>query len=197
VQRLVSSSEAAKILNISLQGIHYRIKTGKLKAKKKDGKTFVYIDDTLKPTDGTTKENIKNIEDILVVKDEQILFLKKSLKWMKKQYISEIKRLEHNQNKMMKVFQSEIDLLQSAFNEMKKVYQLKDKSDTHHKIEEKLDFGMMDIKDFFLLMKENNKSDAQIKAIILDRVKKGDRRFIFKKETKEVIIYKSDFIDLI
>jgi len=190
MQRLVTSSEAAHVLGLSLQGIHYRIKTGKLKSEKKDGKTFVYIEDNLKPIN-EIEQKTKNIDDIIVVKDEQILFLKQSLKWMKKQYKSEINRLEKNQDKMMNVFQSEINLLQSAFNEMRDIYKIESKDN------DKLEFGMMDIKDFFIFMKQNNKSDIEIKSIILDRVKQGDKRFIFNKDTKEVIIYKSNFMDLI
>ena len=45
-------------------------------------------------------------------------------------------------------------------------------------------------------MREHNKTDSQIKAIILEKVKNGDKRFIYKKDTKEVMIYKSDFLDL-
>ena len=192
MEKLVSSSEAAQILGLSLQGIHYRIKKGKLNSIKKDGKIFVYIDNNLSEPKQTFK-NQHNIDNILLVKDEQILFLKKSLKWMKNQYKDEISRLEQNQDKMMQVFQSEITLLQSAFNEMRSIYKLE------HEVVKKddLDFKLIDIKDFFILMKKNNKCDSEIKAMILDRVKQGDKRFIFKKETKEVIIYKSDFLDLI
>ncbi len=186
MERLVSSSEAGHILGLSLQGIHYRIKTGKLKAEKKDGKTFVYVD--------KIKKTEQNVNSIIILKDEQILFLQKSLKWTKKQYKSEIDRLEKNQDKMMQVFQSEINLLQSAFNEMRDIYKVEDKSGNE---KDKLDFSMMDIKDFFILMKQSNKSDTQIKSIILDRIKQGDNRFIFNRQTKEVMIYKSDFIDLI
>ena len=188
MEKLVSSGEAAQILGISLQGVHYRIKQGQLKSEKKDGKVFVYVNEKKE-----TKKSDTNLDDILVVKDEQILFLKKSLKWMKKQYQSEIDRLEKNQDKMMEVFQSEISLLQSAFNEMKNIYQVEHKE----KKDEKIEFSMMDIKDFFIFMKQNNKSDTEIKSIILERVRQGDKRFIFNKETKEVIIYKSDFMDLI
>ncbi len=193
MERLVSSNEAAQILGLSLQGVHYRIKQGKLKSKKKEGKVFVYIEESTIKTK-TASENVNNIDNLLIVKDEQILFLKKSLKWMKNQYKSEISRLEQNQDKIIEVFQSEINLLQSAFNEMRNIYKIEN---TDNKDENFIEFGMMDIKDFFILMKENNKSDIEIKAIILDRVKQGDRRFIFNKKTKEVIIYKSDFIDLI
>ncbi len=204
MERLVSSSEAAQILGLSLQGIHYRIKQGKLKSKKTDGRIFVYLDETVIKT----KQKIINensIDNLLVVKDEQILFLQKSLKWMKKQYKSEIDRLEKNQDKIVEVFQSEINLLQSAFNEMKNIYQLE-----HNEVnkqqnlkskmkfsEKKIEFGMMDIKDFFIFMRKSNKSDSQIKSIILERVKQGDNRFIFNRKTKEVMIYKSDFVDLI
>ena len=193
MEKLVSSSEAAQILGLSLQGIHYRIKKGKLNSIKKDGKIFVYIDSNLSEPKQIFRNN-DNIDNILVVKDEQILFLKKSLKWMKNQYKDEISRLEVNQDKMMQVFQSEITLLQSAFNEMRNIYKLEHKTVNKN---DNLDFELMDIKDFFIFMKKNNKCDSEIKAMILDRVKQGDKRFIFKKETKEVIIYKSDFLDLI
>ena len=41
MERLVTTSEAAQILGLSLQGVHYRIKKEQLKSIKKDGKTFV------------------------------------------------------------------------------------------------------------------------------------------------------------
>ena len=103
--------------------------------------------------------------------------------------------VEKNQNKIIEVFKSEINLLQSAFNEMKNVYKIGNKNPT--KSTQKVDFNLMDIKDFFIFMKQNNKSDLEIKSIILDRIKQGDNRFIYNKQTKEVMIYKSDFIDLI
>ncbi len=200
MQRLVSSSEAAQILGLSLQGIHYRIKKGKLKSEKKDGKTFVYLDEVVSQTK-PAKKNEESIDNLIIVKDEQILFLKKTLKWMRNQYKDEIRRLEQNQDKIVKVFQSEIKLLQSAFNEMRNIYKIEHKNDyktqRNKEKKNKIKFGMMDIKDFFVYMKQNNKSDIEIKSIILDRVKQGDKRFIFNKKTKEVIIYKSDFIDLI
>jgi len=198
MERLVSSSVAAQILGLSLQGVHYRIKQGKLKSKKSDGKTYVYIDDDINTKQKFTNE--ENLDNLLIVKDEQILFLKKSLKWMKNQYKDEINRLEKNQNKIIEVFQREIKLLQSAFNEMRNIYQLeykKDNDKNQNDNKSEIDFTMMDIKDFFIFMKQSNKSDAQIKSIILERIKQGDNRFIFNRKTKEVMIYKSDFIDLI
>ena len=156
MENLVSSSEAAKILGISVQGIHYRIKQGKLKSEKKDGKILVYMDDIKKSS-----------------KDEQILLLKKSLKLMENQFKDDINRLEN-----------EINLLQLAFNEMQNT-----------KKEITLDY--MSIKDFYTLMKQSKKSNAEIKSIILECVKQGDSRFNFNRETKEVTIYKSDFVDLI
>jgi len=185
MEKLVSSSEASKILGISVQGVHYRIKQGKLKSQKKNGKIFVYLDNI---NDKDIKEIDTNIDKMLSLKDEQISFLKQSLQWTKKQYKNEIKRLEKNQDKIIEVFKGEINLLQSAFNEMRNIYQIEDKN---------TDFNLMDIKDFFIFMKQNNKTDLEIKSIILDRIKQGDNRFIFNRQTKEVIIYKSDFIDLI
>ncbi|MDC0932393.1 DNA-binding protein [Arcobacteraceae bacterium] len=210
MKKLVSSSEAAQLLGLSLQGIHYRIKKGQLESIKRDGKIFVYVD--------TTQTNTKQIsspltsqtndykyleEKIISSKDEQIHLLKKTIKFMKKQYTSEIHRLDKNQTQVLKVFQSEVDLLKSAFNEMRNIYKLDHQETTQiNKSNESVSdtsVGMefMDIKEFFVFMKNHNKSDAQIKSIILDKVKQSDKRFIYNKKSKEILIYKSDFLDLI
>lgn len=196
LEKLVSSSEAAKILGLSLQGVHYRIRQGKLKSKKTDGKIFVYLDNTIIKNKQTSK-NTDNTDTVIAIKNEQIIFLKKSLKWVKNQYKSEIQRLEKNQDKMTEVFQSEISLLQVAFNEMRNIYKLDHKQNKQEDTKDNIAFNMMDIKDFFIYMKQNHKSDMEIKSMILERIKQGDKRFIFNKQTKEVMIYKSDFIDLI
>lgn len=229
MKKLVSSSDAAKLLGISLQGIHYRIKKGQLESLKKDGKTYVYIDEAqikqgeqnpvitkLNNTQSSSnnQSNININELALKSKDEQILTLKKTIKFMKRQYTSEIHRLDKNQKKILDVFQSEVDLLKSAFHEMKNIYQLDHKREEEkQKLKETLvvqqqqnspqakddttSMPFMDLKDFFVLMRGYNKSDNQIKAIILDKVKSGDKRFIYKKDSKEVLIFKSDFLDLI
>jgi hypothetical protein len=210
LKKLVSSSEAAQLLGLSLQGIHYRIKKGQLESIKQDGKIFVYVD--------TTQTNTKNIvspliaqtndykyleEKIISSKDEQIHLLKKTIKFMKKQYTSEIHRLDKNQTQVLKVFQSEVDLLKSAFNEMRNIYKLdhQETAQINTNIEstkvDSVEMEFMDIKDFFVFMKNHNKSDAQIKSIILDKVKQSDKRFIYNKKSKEILIYKSDFLDLI
>jgi len=211
LKKLVSSNEAAQILGLSLQGIHYRIKKGQLESIKKDGKIFVYVDNTqIKTPSSSTTQKIQSINDykhledkILKSKDEQIHLLKKTIKFMKKQYKSEIDRLDKNQTQVLKVFQSEVDLLKSAFNEMRSIYKtdhLEHKNNQKNKIENttpNMQMEFMDIKDFFIFMKEYNKTDAQIKAIILDKVKNGDKRFIYNKKSKEILIYKSDFLDII
>jgi len=191
MKKLVSTSEASKILGISVQGVHYRIKKNQLESIKEDGKTFVYIDNKTLPNH--TKSIVQdNSSDIIKVKDEQILLLEKTIKWMKKQYKQEIKRLDKNQNKIIEVFKSEITLLQQAYHEMQNIYKIDNKPT---KSEET--FDILNIKEFFILMKEHNKTDTQIKSIILDRIKNEDKRFIYNKKTKELLIYKSDFIDLI
>ena len=43
MERLVTTGEAAQLLGLSLQGVHYRIKSGQLKSLKQGGKTFVYV----------------------------------------------------------------------------------------------------------------------------------------------------------
>jgi len=211
LKKLVSSNEAAQLLGLSLQGIHYRIKKGQLESIKKDGKIFVYIDNSINKTppskthsSTTHQSDYKLLEEkIINSKDDQINLLKKTIKFMKKQYKSEINRLDKNQTQVLQVFQSEVDLLKSAFNEMRNIYKvdhLEHKESVNHNVEEpissiKMEF--MELKDFFVFMKSHNKTDAQIKAIILDKVKNGDKRFIYNKKSKEILIYKSDFLDLV
>ncbi len=209
MKKLVSSSEAAYLLGLSLQGVHYRIKKGQLESVKKEGKTFVYVDSSLlnKPAEQqispSQSQAQSNPGDIIKVKDEQIRFLKKSIKFLRRQHISEIQRLEQNQDKILNVFQSEVDLLKSAFNEMKNIYALEHKKaedlepvkQEYPAAESHVEF--MDIKEFFLFMKEHRKTDSQIKKMILERVRAGDKRFIYDRKNKEVIIYKSDFFDLL
>jgi hypothetical protein len=207
LERLVTTSEAAQILGLSLQGVHYRIKKEQLKSIKKDGKTFVYVDDaqkdieqeatTVKVKEQTIKQNyVDNSQAIIDVKNEQIELLKKSMKWMKKQYISEIFRLEKNQKKIIEVFNSEIKLLQSAFNEMRSIYKPQIQQEIKNKTEkESKDFIM--VKDFFILMKRYNKTEQEIKLMIFNGIKTGDRRFVYNKIEKKLLILNSDFIDLI
>jgi hypothetical protein len=212
LKKLVSSTEAAQILGISLQGIHYRIKKGQLQSKKQDGKTFVYVDSSqVKSKDTTTAPNdqLESLNKLAMKsKDEQIELLKKTIKFVKKQHNNEIERLEKSQDKILNVFQSEVDLLKSAFHEMKNIYQIEHIVKKEEKQETKTteqptsspdisEVKFMDIKEFFILMKSYNKSDIEIKNIILDRVKSSDKRFIYKRETKEVLIFKSDFLDLL
>ncbi len=203
MERLVSTAEAAQILNLSVQGIHYRIKQGQLKSLKENGKVFVYLNETtIKNNQQTIKTNTQTIEQhinqndaLIEVKDEQIELLKETIKWIKKKYESEIKRLEKNQKKIVQVFQSEVNLLQSAFNEMRSVYALEHKNAT--KANHMSGFETMSINDFFLLMKKHGKNDVEIKKIIFLAVQKKDKRFYYDKDLKEIIIYKSDFLDLI
>jgi len=213
LKKLVSSNEAASILGLSLQGIHYRIKKGQLESIKKDGKIFVYIDGNISKSQQNTAlakditpNNYKELEDkILHSKDEQIHLLKKTIKFMKKQYTSEIERLDKNQSQVLEVFQSEVDLLKSAFNEMRNIYKI-DHQEQKDKVQKQVvqevisdteEMKFLDLKGFFLLMRKHNKTDTQIKKIILEKVKQGDKRFIYNKNTNEMIIYKSDFLDII
>ena len=201
MERLVTTSQAAEILGLSLQGIHYRIKKNQLKSIKKDGKIFVYVDDSKKVYQQEQKvepikqeSNFNNYEAVIEVKNEQIELLKKSMKWMKKQYISEIFIIEKNQKRIIEEFNSEIKLLQSAFNEMRSIY----KPQIEQKIsEQKQNSGFIALKDFFILMKRENKSDKEIKHIIFEAIKNGDRRFIYNKIEKKLLILDSNFEDLI
>jgi len=208
LERLVTTSQAAEILGLSLQGIHYRIKKNRLKSIKKSGRIFVYITDEMEKEstdhevnkETTIKNNTDNNEKISIidVKNEQILLLRKSLKWMKKQYNSEINRLEKNQENVMDVLKSEIKLLQSAFNEMRSIYkpqieELKQNSNS----KKNNDVEFISLKDFSILMKKNHKSQNDIKLIILTAIKNNDRRFIYNKKDKKLLILKSDFKDLL
>ena len=258
MRRLVSSSEAAEILGLSLQGVHYRIKKGQLKSMKKDGKTYVYVEkeqvdefhnkehqapqQVEQPSNTQTATSTQSVQQagqveipesqkklyelVYKAKEDQITDLKENLEAVKEQYKTEIYRLDKNQKQILDVFQSEVDLLKSAFHEMKNVYQLEHNErmeDKKHQyaqekkedtpvepepIEEEVqlqsadnhpevEIPFMDLKEFYAYMKGFNKTDAQIKYIILDRVKAGDKRFIYKKGTKEVIIFRSDFADLV
>ena len=218
MERLVTTSQAAQILGLSLQGIHYRIKKNQLKSIKEGGRLFVYISSEMEKnskaklenktinavnpntanqnSDTTVKVNTnEEITSILKVKNEQITLLKKSMKWMKRQYMSEIKRLEKNQENIMGVLNSEIKLLQSAFNEMRSIYkpeieELK-KSNTTNEQE------FISLKDFSILLKRNHKSQNDIKLIILTAIKNNDRRFVYNKLEKKLLILNSDFKDLL
>ena len=204
MERLVTTSEAAQILGLSLQGIHYRIKKEQLKSIKKDGKTFVYVDNEQKHDETPTKTKAEpirqtihdNSQAIIDVKNEQIELLQKSMKWMKKQCISEIFRLEKNQKRIIEVFNSEIKLLQSAFNEMRSIYKPQIQQEIKNKTEkESKDFIM--VKDFFILMKRYNKTEQEIRFIIFNAIKNADKRFIYNKVEKKLLILNSDFLDLI
>ena len=206
MERLVTTSEAAQILGLSLQGIHYRIKKEQLKSIKKDGKTFVYINEETKvetpqtktKTESPTSKQAKfdSIQAVIDVKNEQIDLLKKSMKWMKKQYISEIFRLEKNQKRIIEVFNSEIKLLQSAFNEMRSVYKPQIQQEIKTKTEKQSNDFIL-VKDFFILMKRYNKTEQEIRLIIFNAIKNADNRFIYNKSEKKLLILNSDFIDLI
>ena len=105
LERLVTTAQAAEILGISLQGVHYRIKNNQLKSIKQSGKTYVYISEDNKPKETpivveevvSKKENNISYEKVIESKEEQIQLLKKSIKWMRNQYKDEIERLEKNQ----------------------------------------------------------------------------------------------------
>jgi len=226
LERLVTTSQAAQILGLSLQGVHYRIKKNQLKSIKKSGKTFVYISEEMERNAASTNNKVKvepvtlntsnsssnttsdeNMQSILDVKNEQIVLLKDSMKWMKKQYKSEINRLEKNQKRIVKVFNSEIKLLQSAFNEMRGIYKNQPQiqqvvtpssAQTSEQMinEEAKDTQFITLKDFFVLMKRYNKTEKEIKMLIFKAISDSDERFIYNKKEKKLLIIKSDFSDL-
>lgn len=79
MERLVTTSQAAQILGLSLQGVHYRIKNNQLKSIKKSGKTYVYISEHVQDKSNIDEKPVEIIEirEIIKVKDEQISLLKK------------------------------------------------------------------------------------------------------------------------
>lgn len=201
MERLVTTSEAAQLLGLSLQGVHYRIKSGQLKSLKQGGKTFVYVTEFFQENNKEASKSEPNasmdnhinerIETIVKSKDEQISLLKQSMGFIKEQYQNEIRRLEKNQKRIIKVFNSEIKLLQSAFNEMRSIYkpQLTSSGDSS--------LRFIPMNEFFLFLKQNNKSDDEIKMVILSCIKRKDPRFIYNKKTKKVLIVNTDYSDLI
>ncbi|MGM0519473.1 MAG: DNA-binding protein [Campylobacterota bacterium] len=221
MERLVTTSQAATILGLSVQGIHYRIKKNQLKSIKKSGKTFVYITQQMereasskanqskdKSSNSSFINDEKSTQAILDIKDEQIVLLKDSMKWMKKQYKSEINRLEKNQKRIIKVFNSEIKLLQSAFNEMRAIYKkqplINQEKDVKEEQEGKpnkkktsVDADFLTLKEFSVKMKRYNKTQNEIKMIIFEAIKNGDERFIYNKKDKTILILNCDFEDLV
>ena len=118
---------------------------------------------------------------------------------MRRQYVSEISRLDKNQKRIIDVFNSEIKLLQSAFNEMRSIYKpqiLKQEKEENQETK-KEDTKFISLKDFFVLMKRNNKAEQEVKYIIFRAIKKGDKRFIYNKVEKKLLILDSNFEDLI
>lgn len=199
MERLVTTAQAAQILGLSLQGVHYRIKKNQLKSIKKAGKTFVYISDQVEDKSEVQVElkevQVDMVNELVKAKDEQIITLKKSIKWMRKQYVSEIGRLENNQKRIIKVFNREIELLQSAFNEMRSIYKPQIINKVDEIIEEKQKF--ISLQDFTLYLKKHNKNERDIKIIIFKSIQKKDRRFIYNKRDKKLLILNEDFSDLI
>ncbi len=199
MERLVTTSQAAQILGLSLQGVHYRIKNNQLKSIKKAGKTYVYISEYIQDKSNSDEKPVEIIEirEIIKVKDEQISLLKKNIKWMKYQYTSEIKRLEKNQKRIIEVFNREIQLLQSAFNEMRSIYKPQIQMNSEEITEPKKQPKYLTLLEFTKLMKKYEKSDSYIKSIIINGIKNQDSRFYYNKQTKKILIKNSDFKDFL
>ncbi|QOG12272.1 helix-turn-helix domain-containing protein [Arcobacter sp. FWKO B] len=198
MERLVTTSEAAKILNLSLQGVHYRIKSNQLNSIKKNGKVFVYVDESdINKLNSNNLHNENEINSLLILKDEQIELLKTVIKWHKKQYKKELIRLQKSHNELKDVFQSEIKLLQDAFAEMKKIYQQHISYHSKNQIPINKDDELISLKDFILLVKKYSDNNLDIKKTIIDKIKQKDDRFVYDKEKKEIFVHKSYFLDLV
>ena len=200
MERLVTTNEAAKLLNLSVQGIHYRIKKGQLRSIKRDNRVYVYVKEEQRSSkliqeqmNQTSKSDHNDHKEILALKNEQLEDLRKAMKWMKKQYKSEIHRLEKSQQQIIQVFNREIELLQQAFNEMRSIYKIEHQTSVNSE-DQTIEF--MSIAEFFVLMKKYYKYENEIKNLILKRIKMNDKRFIYDNITKQLHIIKSDFSDL-
>jgi hypothetical protein len=194
VLTLLSTNDAAQKLGISVQGVHYRIKTNKLKSIVKDGKTFVYIDLEEKSQESATEQQ-QNNQEIIKVKDEQISFLKRAIRWMGFQHKTEIKRLEQNHNKLIEVFKSEVELLQKAYNEMQNLYKMQNIISYRHHKKEKPETIQVD--EFFTIMRKRNKTNFEIKRMILNQIDLGDERFSYDLKKKKITIKNDKFEDLL
>ncbi len=210
---LLSTNEAAQKLGISIQGVHYRIKTNKLKSIQKDGKTFVYVDVEEEKVDNS-KTNDNHQLEIIKVKDEQIGFLKKAIRWMTFQHKNELQRMEQTHNKIIDVFKSEVELLQKAYNEMQTLYKTQQSVEYQkEKNEKQQDFsttfsninqpfekktkGTMTTEEFLLFLRNKGKSNNQIKQILYDAIKSGDHRFKYNPTLKTISIVYDSFQDLV
>ncbi len=191
---LLSTNDAAQKLGISVQGVHYRIKTNKLKSIVKDGKTFVYIDLEEKSQESATEQQ-QNNQEIIKVKDEQISFLKRAIRWMGFQHKTEMKRLEQNHNKLIEVFKSEVELLQKAYNEMQNLYKMQNIISYRHHKKEKPETIQVD--EFFTIMRKRNKTNFEIKRMILNQIDLGDERFSYDLKKKKITIKNDKFEDLL
>jgi len=199
---LLSTNEAALKLGLSVQGVHYRIKTNKLKSIVKDGKTFVYVDIEEEKTE-TQQSFIDNTNEIIRGKDEQIGFLKQAIRWMTFQHKKELIRMEKTHNKIIEIFKSEVVLLQRAYNEMQTLYKTNNtlhyqyqQTTTQSQKEYKGD-DTVPIKEFLIFLRSKGKSNNQIKQILYNVIKSADSRFIYNPFTKEIIILKDNFQDLL
>ena len=207
MERLVTTAQAAQILGLSLQGVHYRIKKNQLKSIKKSGKTYVYVNehDNFRQEENLEPKEVakSSYDELISAKNEQIEILKKSIKWMRSQYSSEIHRLEKNQKRIISVFNREIELLQSAFNEMRSIYkqpqiQTLQKEEIHEvNTDEEIKEKFISLQEFTLYLKKHNKDEKDIKLIILKAIQQRDSRFIYNRKDKKLLILNKDFSDLI
>lgn len=218
---LLSTNEASQKLGISVQGIHYRIKTNKLKSIQKDGKTFVYVDIEEEKSE-ENQSSVDQTKEIIKSKDEQIGFLKKAIRFMTFQHKTELERMEKTHNKIIDVFKSEVELLQKAYNEMQTLYktqqstqtisyqpikneessslskdQLSDLAKVNTYYNTNKNTETMPIEEFLQFLRDQGKSNTQIKHILYDAIKSGDKRFIYNPNFKKITVYRDNFLDLL
>ncbi len=90
----------------------------------------------------------------------------------------------------------QIEILKKSIKWMKNQHFMEIKRlEKNQKNEKKNEF--ITLQDFFIILKRASKSDLEIKNSILNCVKNGDKRFIYNKNSKKLLILNDSFEDLI
>jgi hypothetical protein len=175
MQNFVTSAQAAKILGLSLPGVHYRIKKGYLHSKKVNGKILVNINDTVQVpkkdisnnSNQTHKINIDSQNNNTIennANQENLIALKKIVKLLKKQY------------KSSKRFKKDLF-------DIKQLIQNNDNNIAVNEVNEYLN-----LEDAMIYLQTKNKSDEKIKTILLNNLLIGTKGFRYDKENNTVSI---------
>ena len=121
--QLYTTTQAAEILNISLQGVHYRIKNGTLRSVKQNGKTYVYIDPAVVVQENkrNDKKQLKKTISSNINKNEQLNSLEMTSQY---QNIIENNNLEKLLEKIIKTKDEQIQILKKSIKSIKQQYSI-------------------------------------------------------------------------